>query len=246
MSLRRFFYVHVQKAAGIELRERLKRCFPPEALYPDPTDGDIVSVAPQVSVRQLLARWEVRKDQIQIITGHFPYCTTELLGAEFTTLSVLREPVDRTLSHLRHHRKMNPDAHDASLEAIYEDVFRPAFFANHMVKMYSLTSEEIASSAARDVWAMVMRMEFTRERLASAKEHVARLDVLGLHDQFDDFCAELQQRFGWQLGEPLFANRTPAEEVPEPLRERIAADNELDAELFEYARDLYDERRRGR
>jgi hypothetical protein len=246
VSRRRFFYVHVQKAAGTELRERLKRCFPPEALYPDPTDGDLVSVAPQVSVRQLLARWEVRKDQIEIITGHFPYCTTELLGAEFTTLSVLREPVARTLSHLRHHRKMNPDSRDASLEEIYEEVFRPAFFANHMVKMFSLTADEIASSAERDVWAMVMRMDFTLERLALAKEHVARLDVLGLHDQFDDFCRELEQRFGWQLGDPLFANRTPSEEVSEPLRARIAADNDLDAELFEFARDLYESRRRER
>ena len=39
--------------------------------------------------------------------------TTELLDADFVTLSVLREPVERTLSHLRHHRKMNPDARDA-------------------------------------------------------------------------------------------------------------------------------------
>jgi hypothetical protein len=243
MARRRFFYVHVQKAAGTELRERLKRYFPPEALYPDPTDGDIVTVAPQVSVRQLLARWEVRKDQIEVITGHFPYCTTELLGGEFTTLSVLREPVDRTLSHLRHHRKMNPDERDTSLEALYDEVFRPALFANHMVKMFSLTADEIASSAERDVWAMVMRMDFTLERLALAKKHVASLDVLGLHDHFDDFCDEIQQRFGWQLGDPLFANRTPTEAVPEPLRARIAADNALDAELFDYARDLYESRR---
>ena len=204
---RRFFYVHVQKAAGTELRERLKRCFPAHALYPDPTDGDIVTVAPQVSVRQLLARWEQRKEQIEIITGHFPYATTELLDADFVTLSVLREPVERTLSHLRHHRKMNPEARDAPLETIYEDVFRPAFFANHMVKMFSLTAEEIAASAERDTWAMVMRMEFTPERLERAKAQVGRLDVLGLHDQFDDFCAELQ--FAIRLAARRTALREP-------------------------------------
>ena len=242
VARQRFFYVHVQKAAGTELRERLKRCFPAHALYPDPTDGDIVTVAPQVSVRQLLARWEQRKEQIEIITGHFPYATTELLDADFVTLSVLREPVERTLSHLRHHRKMNPEARDASLETIYEDVFRPAFFANHMVKMFSLTAEEIAASAERDTWAMVMRMEFTPERLERAKVQVGRLDVLGLHDQFDDFCAELQSRFGWQLGEPLYANRTPTEEVAASLRARIAADNALDLELWEHAREIYRDR----
>lgn len=243
---RRFFYVHVQKAAGTELRERLKRSFSPERLYPDPTDGDIFEVAPQVSVRQLLARWEQRKAEIEIITGHFPYATTELLDADFVTLSVLREPVERTLSHLRHHRKMNADARDLPLEAIYEDVFRPAFFANHMVKMFSLTAEEIRRSVERDTWAMVMRIDFTPDRIGRAKEHVAQLDVLGLHDAFDDFCAELQARFGWQLGEPLYANRTPTEDVPESLRARIAHDNALDLELYEYARDLYTARTRGR
>jgi len=240
----RFFYVHVQKAAGTELRERLKRHFPPQRMYPDPTDGDIFAVAPQVSVRQLLARWEQRKAQIEIITGHFPYSTTELLDAEFVTLSVLREPVERTLSHLRHHRKMNPQAQGVPLETIYEEVFRPAFFANHMVKMFSLTAQEIATSAAKDTWAMVMHIEFTPERLARAKDQVGNLDVLGLHDHFDDFCDELHARFGWQLGEPLYANRTPAEEVTPGLRARIAADNAMDVELFEYARALYRDRRR--
>jgi hypothetical protein len=238
----RFFYVHVQKAAGTELRERLKRHFAAQQMYPDPTDGDIFAVAPQVSVRQLLTRWEQRKAEIEIITGHFPYSTTELLDAEFVTISVLREPVDRTLSQLRHHRKLNPQARDVPLEAIYEEVFRPALFANHMVKMFSLTAEEIATSAARDTWAMVMRVEFTAERLARAKEHVGKLDVLGLHDHFDEFCAELQSRFGWQLGDPLYANRTALEEVTPSLRARIAADNAMDVELFEYARAVHHRR----
>jgi len=239
----RFFYVHIQKAAGTELRERLKRHFaPPQRMYPDPTDGDVFAVAPQVSVRQLLARWELRKAEIEIITGHFPYSTTELLDAEFVTLSVLREPVERTLSQLRHHRKMNPQARDVPLEAIYEEVFRPALFANHMVKMFSLTAEEIAVSAANDTWAMVMRVEFTPERLARAKEQVTNLDVLGLHDHFDEFCDELQSRFGWRLGDPLYANRTAVEEVPPSLRARIAADNAMDVELFEYACALHHDR----
>ena len=241
---RRFFYVHVQKAAGTELRERLKRHYAPEQLYPDPSDGDVFAVAPQVSVRQLLARWAVRGDQIEVITGHFPYCTTELLGAEFMTLSVLREPVARTLSHLRHHRRMNPDTHDLPLEAIYDDVFKPALFANHMVKMLSLTPEEIAWAAEHDRWAMVMNVDLDRERLERAKHNVAALDELGLHDRFDEFCERVQARFGWQLGAPLYANRTPQEEAPESLRARIAADNALDVELFHHASELYRERAR--
>ena len=42
-----------------------------------------------------------------MVTGHFPLCTTELLGGAFTTFTVLRDPVERTLSYLRHHRKID-------------------------------------------------------------------------------------------------------------------------------------------
>jgi hypothetical protein len=236
---RRYFYVHVQKAAGTEIRERLKRHFAPEAMYPDETDGDLFGVAPQVSVAQLLTRWEQRKEQIEIITGHFPYATPELLDADFVTLSVLREPVERVLSHLRHHRKLTPAARDLSLEALYDEAFEPAYFHNHMVKVFSLTAEEVAESAALDRWAVLKVIELTPDRLARAKDNVAQLDVLGLQDHLEEFCAELTDRFGWQLGAPLYANRTPAEDAPQALRDRIAADHALDTELWEHAREIY-------
>jgi hypothetical protein len=236
---RRFFYVHVQKAAGTEVRERLKRHFAPEAMYPDRTDGDLMTVAPQVSVSQLLARWAVRKDEIEIITGHFPYATPALLRAEFVTLSVLREPVDRVLSHLRHHRKLTPETADLSLEALYEDVLRAEFFHNHMVKLFSLSADEVAESAALDRWAFMKAIDLTPARLATAEANVERLDVLGLQDQLEEFCTELTARFGWDLGAPLHANRTPPEDAPLALRRRIAEDNALDAELWEHAREVY-------
>ena len=242
---RRFFYVHVQKAAGTEIRERLKRNFAPEAMYPDRSDGDLVSVAPQVSVAQLLARWSVRKDEIRIITGHFPFATTELLDAEFVTLSVLREPVERVLSHLRHHRKLTPGTDSSSLGHLYDEVLTPEFFHNHMVKMFSLTAGEVAESAALDRWAALKVVDLTPERLETAKRNVERLDVLGLQDHLPEFCEELTTRFGWDLGEPLFANRTPGEDAPDALRRRIADDNALDVELWEHARAVYASRRRG-
>ncbi|HEY3189518.1 MAG TPA: hypothetical protein VGJ70_18670, partial [Solirubrobacteraceae bacterium] len=191
---RRFFFVHVQKAAGTEVRERLKRQFAPAQLYPDPTDGDLFTAAPQVSVAQLLARWPERRADIRVITGHFPYATTELLDADFLTMSVLREPVGRVLSHLRHHRRLTPEARERSLEELYEEVLKPEFFHNHMVKLFSLTADEVAETAALDRWAALKVIDFTPERLTRAKANVEQLDVLGLQDHLDDFCAELTSR----------------------------------------------------
>src|SRR5262245_50870550 len=147
---RRYFFVHLQKTAGTSLILRLRERLAPPLVYPDPTDGPVVDSV--LSVDHLLARWEARREQIRIVTGHFPLCTTQLLGGSFTTLTVLRDPVERTLSYLRHHRRETPADEHKSLEEIYEDPFRfDTLIHNHMVKMLSLEVGEMTDGALTQV-----------------------------------------------------------------------------------------------
>jgi hypothetical protein len=232
----RFFFVHVQKTAGTTLLIRLFEQFRPEQVYPDDSDGDKFGIMPQMNVDNLLERWPLRRDEVRVVAGHFPLCTAELLGDPFTTFTVLREPVERTLSYLRHHRKLTPaDAH-LSLEEIYEDPLRfDRLVHNHMVKMFSLTTEEMTG------WVMTT-VDFTPAHLDRAKARLATVDVVGLQEEFEPFCAELEARYGWDLGPPVVANDTPHEPVSDAFRARIAADNALDVELYEFARELVAER----
>jgi hypothetical protein len=246
MTSERFFFVHVLKTGGTDLFTRLggdpsievehPYHFDVSEIYPNDTDGDVFTVAPQLSVDQLLERWAVRRDEIRIVMGHFPLCTVELLDAPFVTLTVLREPVERTLSFLRHHRKLTPADRNKSFEEIYEDQFRfDSLIHNHMVKMFTLTKEDMTDG-------MLTKVDFTLDHLERAKQRLATVDVLGLQEHFEEFCAELTRRFGWDLGEPLWANRTqPADFSPE-LVERIERDNALDIEFYGFARSLYRER----
>lgn len=226
----RFFFIHMLKSAGTSLYMRLPRHFGDEGVYPNSTDGDPVVTAPQLDVDQLLRRWTQRADEIRIVAGHFPYCTTELLGGRFITFTILRDPLERTLSFLRHQRKDSPGDRDLPLEAIYEQ--QPRFdwlIHNHMVKMLSLTTDEMTGGAMTVV-------DFDEERLARAKATLDRIDLVGLTEDFADFQWQLRERFGIDLGEPLHANRTPPEACPDSLRARIERDNALDIELYEYAR----------
>ena len=160
---RRFFFCHLQKTAGTSLFIALKRAFGPNEIYPNETDGDLVTVAPQLDVPVLLDRWAARGDRIRMVTGHFPYCTRELLDARFTTFTVLREPVERTLSYLRHHRKLTPEDRDKTLEEIYEDPFRfRGLVHNHMVKMFSLSTETMTAG-------MLTNVDFTPWHLEEAQ-----------------------------------------------------------------------------
>ena len=238
----RWFFVHVQKTGGTDLFTRIggdpsialdhDRWFTDEAIYPNDSDGDVFLVAPQLSVEQLLLRWKERRDEIRIVLGHFPLCTVELLDADFTTLTVLREPVERTLSYLRHHRKLTPADRDKPLEEIYEDPFRfETLLHNHMVKMFGLTTDEMTGG-------MLTEIEFTPDHLARAKRGLERVDVIGLQENFEAFCRQLETQFGWPLGMPFYANRTKPVDVSESFRARIAADNAMDVEFYEYALDL--------
>jgi hypothetical protein len=230
MEPERFFFVHLQKTAGTTLQRRLAHQFDEVATYPGPGDG----IAPDavLLVDHLAARFAARRDEIRLVTGHFPLATTEVLGVPFRTFTVLRDPVERTLSYLRHHRTLEPGDAERPLEDIYEDRFRfEGLIHNHQVKMLSLRPDEMPAGAMTVV-------HFTAEHLERAKAAIEAMDVVGVQDEFEPFCDALAGRFGWDLGDPHFSNRTRKVPVDDAFRARIAADNALDVALHEFTREL--------
>lgn len=227
----RYFFLHLQKTAGTTVLRRMKPAFAdPAAIYPGPDDGPFPNST--LMVDHLLERWRARGDEIAVVTGHFPLCTTELLGGSWRTFTVLRDPVERTLSFLRYHRARTPDAAEVPFEEIYEDPVRfHGLIHNHMVKMLALRADEMTAGTMTVV-------AFEREHLDRAIAALEGIDVVGLQDGLDPFCDALAARFGWALGPPQFSNRTRPAEVSESLRRRIAADNALDLELWDHAQAL--------
>jgi Galactose-3-O-sulfotransferase len=227
----RFFFVHLQKTAGTALFRRLRHHFGTDAVYPMPRyQGSPESV---LDVGLLAKRFAQHHADIRVVTGHFPLCAVERLGVPFATFTVLREPVERALSFLRHQRQEEPRFQGTTLEQIYADpVCRDGLIRNHMVRMLSLSLDEMTDGA-------LTQINVDEERLAvacDALEH--RIDVVGIQERFEEFCDALARRFGWDLGPSQFANRTPPMEASAELRERIAADNDLDGRLYRFARVL--------
>ena len=149
---------------------------------------------------------------------------------------MLRDPVERTLSYLRHHRDTTPADSELPLEEIYEDPARfRKFIENHMVKMLSLRAEEMT-------YGMATVIELDRRRLRRAKRALKRMDEFGLQEDLEGFAQRLHDRFGWELGPPGHGNVTKKVAVRDSFRARIAEDNRLDMELYEYARKLLSRR----
>ena len=227
----------MQKTGGVSLYLRMQREFGKPGVYPDRSDGDPVAVSPQLMVPVLLERWAARRDEIRVVTGHFPLCTTELLEADFRTFTILRDPVERTLSYLRHHRTATPADREKPIEEIYEDPGNFGhFIQNHMVKMLALRTDEMTDG-------MMTIAKLGRRRLRTAKRALAGMDAFGLQEEFEAFAERLERLFGWRLGPPVHENATPHADVPDSFRRRIAEDNRLDMDLYEHARQLL--RKRG-
>lgn len=237
----RFFVAHMQKTAGTTLRDRLRSTFTEEQIYPNATDGPDARVA-VISVSHLQGRWKERGEQIRLLTGHFPVRTPEVLDPpnQFVTMTVLRDPVDRILSFLRHQAQRNQRGAtaDTPLIEIYEDPFRfEAMIQNHMTRVLSITPEEFGPGDG-----VLTSVPYTPERLQMAKDALAGLDVFGLQHRLDDFCDDLSERYGLDTGEPMRSNTTEPTDVDPSFVDRIKEDNALDVELFEYACALYEER----
>lgn len=228
----RYFFLHIPKTAGIALYGRLRNHFGADAIYPLPADRSLVAASGDVAF--LKASFDSHRNQLRVVTGHFPLCVTDVLGERFRTFTVLRDPVERTLSLLRHHRQRVERFRDLPLEEIYRDpIVLHGLIHNYMVKLLSLTPDEMPTHGARTM------VPYDRDRLERAKQNLQlRVEVVGLQEHFEEFCERLAARFGWDLGEPVFRNRTKPVDVSSEFRERIARDNEMDVELYRFAAQL--------
>ena len=234
----RFFFVHVMKTAGTSFVRQLQQQFPAEAVYPFPA---VDWISPHdfdayINIPRLLALTPERRAQVRMYTGHFPFYVTHEIDPTLTTLSVLREPVERTISVLKHFKRVEERFRPCSLETIYDDrqIFR-FFVENHQTKVFSMV-------AADGEQAINCGMTLDDTRYERARENLARVDLLGLTETYDDFALEARRRYGWWPAGVDLDTRTNVSteewDVAPAFRDRIAADNAYDLALYDYARSL--------
>jgi hypothetical protein len=222
------FFIHVMKTAGTSFRQSIRAQFDECDLYPSRLyDPDMFHA--HTSIEYLLSASPERRARIRAYMGHFPYVATELLRQQLVTMTILRHPVDRTISHLKHLRLRAPQSRGRTLDQIYEDpVLNACFLRNHQTKIFALTEADEPTSYM-DV------VDIDDRRLALAKHNLDRVNLVGLMDRYDEFLEEIEVRFGWRL-DSRRRRVGPAGDVPQALRRRIAADTEADLELYDHAR----------
>lgn len=233
----RYFFVHVMKTSGSTFRSHLHDLFP-GGFYPDHFVPPGPAHLDNLMVQRVVGLAPEVHERITAYAGHFPFVVPSMIDPDLVTLTILRDPVDRIISHLKHCKRMEPQHQEHSLEEIYDDPWTfPMLLHNHQVKVFAMTRDDKLESVM-DV------VDIDGDRVRTAMEHLRQVDVLGFTVDHASFLDECTRRYGLTFKATRGPWRVAREgwEVSDALRRRIEADNERDREFYELAREHAAER----
>jgi hypothetical protein len=226
--------MHVMKTGGTTFLWQLKSIFPRGERYPFLAGEQ--QRAQYTMVDELRKLTPETRRSLRLYCGHFPFVATTIVEPD-VTMAILRDPVERTVSILRHFKRGADQYRDSPLEELYEDALLfPLFIHNYQTKLFAMTQADTPESH-RDV------IDVDDARLRIAKQNLERVDILGLADRHDEFLDDLHGRFGWRF--PAVPDQRVSDEgreIPASFRLRIAADNAADVDLYESAVVLHERR----
>ncbi|MEZ5167492.1 MAG: hypothetical protein R2695_13750 [Acidimicrobiales bacterium] len=218
------------KTGGTTFIQHLRRNFPADRSYPV-ADDRLARRRQYFMIDELLAHHAAHPETVAY-SGHFPYVVSRLVDATIT-MTVLREPVARTISALRHFRLWEPRLADATLEQIYDDEWTFALYLhNHQTRMFAMDDGDKLESFMDPI-------AIDEHRLALALDRLDAVDVVGVCEEFPQFVRTLGDRFGWHIADvPNYRVSDDDDEVSADLRERILHDNAADVALYRRALDI--------
>lgn len=233
----RLFFLHIEKTAGTSFRQIL------HGLYKED------EICPAYHQAQLLNMDARELSGYRLYAGHYRYDVLRHLLRDVPPLLVfLREPLARTLSHLRY---LQRDKRDNQLLRRFTDINTPTLtdlwsspairelMSNFQTKKLALAFDPGDPSVPRHLFDE--RIRYTPELLATAKQRLDESRFIGFTDGFDDslrmFCKEFNLEYPAQAPR---LNQAPREfDAPhEGFISELNAALRMDIELYEYARQL--------
>ena len=256
MSNDRFFFMHIMKTGGTSFLQHAQQSLDRSRIYPGPAfcDSDADLRAAKLSADRLVGPDGPPPESVSLYTVHLPLWTRDALGQDLVTITVVRDPVERTISHIRHMAR--GELEGRSLEEIY-DIHGPGLLRNYQIGQFSLTGDEWeATNERRRVWYTRRAMGRTDlqpdgatlpmddARFERAVDRLREIDVLATLDELEALAAVMTERFGWKRQPSATANsaglatNSEPEPVPGALRAKIESDNGLEVEFYRIAREV--------
>lgn len=211
------------------MRRALKAKYGPRMLFVESLTKPVEAIAEMP--------WGARRDAL-VVSGHLHYGVHRYIPKDCEYITMLREPVARVISMYRYilgdPRHWLHDELARSGMGLEEFVERSADpgVDNHQTRLISgRGSGELAPGRELP--------ELDREALQEAKSNLERFLVVGLNERFDESFLLIGRALGWRLpfyitGNVSARSKPAADGAVALIRER----NQLDLELYDFARDL--------
>jgi hypothetical protein len=228
-------FLHIPKAGGSTISKILGRQYSrAETLTLDDRERQIA---------QLKALPAAQRGQYRLIQGHLFFGLHRFIPQASTYITFLRRPVERVLSFY-YYARSTPDHYLYPLVTT-ERLNLKTLLAREVT--LELRNEQTRLLAG-DEWEDPQRI-VTRAALELAKANLrTHFRVVGLLEEFDASLLLLRRAFDWDL--PFYVKENVTKEKPDDTsldaetRRLVEDANCLDLELYEYARNLFDEQRR--
>jgi hypothetical protein len=198
---------------------------------------------------QRVSGWpKERLAKMKLFKGHMPFGLHEFIPQPATYITVLRDPIDRTISeyyyalHRRTHSIVDRDAKRLSLEEYVAKVpytnpqtkaIAGVYPPYHYHFYTALPSHHIFSGPC------------TAETLETAKANLCRhFSLVGLTERFEETLALAKVLFGWRI--PYYTSirrgrkRPKNADVSPQQRTLIAEYNKFDMDLYNFGVSLFD------
>ena len=226
-------YLHIPKAAGSTLGRILdQRCQKGRVLIIHNT---------RRATEELMAVPEAERVRLQLVRGHYPYGIHECLTQPFEYVTILRDPVERIISH--YYYLLRHPAHYLYNRVTSEKMGIKEYLQAGLTKELDNGQTRLISGYYnRDPYGQCQR-----ELLDLAKENLRNhFAVVGLAERFDETVLLLSQKLklGWNnmyyVRENVTPDRPRREQLSADVMEAINAVNHLDVELYAFAAKLFE------
>lgn len=222
---RRILFDHIPKCAGSTLGKYLQAHYPRRKTFA--TDGR----RPAESIARFLDLPESRRHAFALIKGHQAGLLIDAVHPETLKITVLREPVDRIVSHYYFAKRTQS-------HYLYDKIHRKkmslkdyveAEFSHELKNHYTLHFSGLSlKQAEADPDASI----------ALALEKIRRFDLVGFQDDLSGFIESLRREGGLSRPIPkrktnVTQNRKNVQDLDDATREMIVASNALDLQLFQ-------------
>lgn len=243
-------FLHIPKTSGSTFTNIIDSYFDLQSIYPYQLWYDIENNTPPKF-----------NTDYKLVRGHFEYGIHKIFPNKTVFITVLRNPIERTLSHYEHIRRNKPLADDrgrhihhqssGTLEQLLTDQNNEVLFRDIMGSY--IASDYVSQEVIYQMFGMkglikedVFSLHYGKQGsdlLETAKQRLSQFPFIGIAEKFEESLSLFYYTFGFKPQKnhtSLNVARKNKTTLSKDLLDRIKELVKFDLELYEYATKIFD------